>query len=200
MNGNNGAAMSAANFRANAGRASNSEFDGEEMLPQLDEMLAPDEFGLIGDLGNEDDDDEFSPETAKLARLAITPRQRYMLWRLDRSIESLKALAAKSNEHGEERVPDEVWRRLGDEALGLDAAKGSSAKKPDAPSKPTSRKSVAGELAGIKSGLAILHEIALLQSSMEGEIATAKQHMDNAAKSAKSIASVSLRFGFKRPA
>ena len=198
MNANKGGAASAANGNGGSGRDWQRDGDGEGMLPQLDDMLAPGDFGQLGDLGNEGDDCDGGPDVAKAGAASIAARKSSTLWSFDRSIECMRALARiKRSEEG--RVPDDVWRRLADEALGLSNAKGGAGEATGAPSNPVPLESVEDGLCDIKRGLALLHEIALLQSQLDGEIATAKQHIDNAAKSAKSIARVSIRFGLKRP-
>lgn len=106
---------------AGHGPVSKSDDDYEHMVPQLDDLLSPDEMEELGDLGNEGDDLD-SPEVARLASLPLSPRQFLLLHRMDQAIKQFKAaLRAKQSrmEASAERVPEEVWRRLGDDALGI---------------------------------------------------------------------------------
>jgi len=94
----------------------------EHMVPQLDDLLSPDDMEQAGDLGGEGDDLD-SPEVALLKSLPLTPRQFFLFHRMDQAIKQFKAAIGTRRaraEQGEERVPDEVWRRLGDEALGIE--------------------------------------------------------------------------------
>lgn len=115
-----GVAASAVNH-AGHGPVSKTDDDYEHMVPQLDDLLSSDEMEELGDLGNEGDDLD-SPEVARLASLPLSPRQFLLLHRMDQAIKQFKAaLRAKQSrmEGSAERVPEEVWRRLGDEALGI---------------------------------------------------------------------------------
>lgn len=115
-----GVTASAVNH-AGRGPLAKGEEDYEHMVPQLDDLLSPDEMEELGDLGNEGDDLD-SPEVARLASLPLSPRQFLLLHRMDQAIKQFKAaLRAKQSrmEASAERVPEEVWRRLGDEALGI---------------------------------------------------------------------------------
>ena len=105
--------------RIGAGRGQEDDF--EHMVPQLDDLLSPDEMEQAGDLGG-DGDDLDSPEVARLAGLPLSPRQFFLLHRMDQAIKQFKSTfraRRPSVEDEQERVPDEVWRRLGDEALGI---------------------------------------------------------------------------------
>ena len=97
------------------------EDDFEHMVPQLDDLLSQDEMEQAGELGG-DGDDLDSPEVARLAGLPLSPRQFLLLHRMDQAIKQFKSTfraRRPSFEDEQERVPDEVWRSLGDEALGI---------------------------------------------------------------------------------
>lgn len=99
----------------------------EDMLPILEDWLTPDEVEQIGDLGG-GDDDVAGPEQVKEVH-AGGPREAYLVARVKEACRALAAHRAKRRTAIDEegaRVPDEVWRRLGDEALGLSDPAGRS--------------------------------------------------------------------------
>lgn len=176
---------------ANGGK---QEGEGEEMLPLLDDLLAPDEIEHIGDLGNGDDDDE-GPEAARLDWMPGSPRERYLLKRFDECIDMMKAAVAKRKAAREERVPEEVWRRLGDEALGL-APSGK-------PGVRASERADPAELDGFaefKRGLAVLHEVAVLQAKFDDEMNEARRRIDQAREAMGAVAKIALKAGRRRAA
>lgn len=184
-------ARMAANGEMDSGWTVHPEDDGEEMLPVLDDWLAPDEIEQIGDVGGNGDDHD-GPEQARMRWLSMNPREFFLLSRMDEAIKQFKAAIAKrrSGLTGEARVPDEEWRRLGDEALGLvrkePVAVGSRRNERDLSALGTDE---------FTRDIAVLKEVVLLETRVAYEIGMAKHHMERAMESTRAITRLTIEAG-----
>jgi len=102
---------------------SQGDCDGQDdMLPILDDWLLPEEMEQIGDLGN-GLDDAAGPTQTDRANVDCEGAA-HVAGRLAEARRALDALGltrwSAPGREGE-RIPEDVWRRLGDEALGLAA-------------------------------------------------------------------------------
>lgn len=189
MKEKNGGEYGTTNGGMDSGWTVYPEDDGEQMLPILDDLLAPDEIEQIGDVGGGDDDHD-GPEMARLRRLPMNPREFFFLSRMDEAIKQFKAAIAKrrSGLTGEERVPDEEWRRLGDEALGL-VRKGPMT----AQACVEARELNALGNAEFNRAIAFLKEVVLLEEKVSYEIGMAKHHMQMAIEATRAISRLTAK-------
>ncbi len=193
MKAMNGGVYGATNDEMNSGWTVGPEDDDEEMLPILDDWLAPHEIEQIGDIGGGGDDAKAdAPEMARMRWLPMNPREFFLLSRMDEAIKQFKAAIAKrrSGLTGEERVPDEEWRRLGDEALGL-VRKGPMT----AQACVDARDLNALGTAEFNRAIAFLKEVVLLEEKVSYEIGMAKHHMQMAMEATRAISRLTAKSG-----
>lgn len=191
MRSKSGGARVKANGGMDLGWPVHPEDDGEEMFPVLDDLLAPDEIEQIGDLGT-DGDDADGPEMARTKWTPMNPREFFLLSRMDEAIKQFKAAIAKrrSRLSGEERVSDEEWRRLGDEALGL------VQKAPKATN--TRCNELDTETLGtteMDRGIEFLKDVVVLETRVTFEIGMAKHHMERAMEATRAISRLTMKTG-----
>lgn len=189
MKAKSGGVYGATNDGMDSGWTVYPENDGDEDLPVLDDWLAPDDVEQIGDVGGDSDDTD-GIEMPKTRWFPLNPREFFLLSRMDEGIKQFKTAIAKrrSGLTGEERVPDEEWRRLGDEALGL------VQKRPVA-SKPNGNEhdSNASGTVGFNRDIAVLKEAVVLETRVAYEIGMAKHHMERAIEGARAITRLRIK-------
>lgn len=193
MKAKSGGVYGATNGGMDSGWTVGPEDDDEEVLPILDDWLAPDEIEQIGDVGGGGDDaNADDPEMARMRWLPMNPREFFLLSRMDEAIKQFKAAIAKrrSGLTWEEKVPDEEWRRLGDEALGL-VRKGPMAAK----TRGEERDLNALGSAEFNRGIAVLKEVVILETRVTYEIGMAKHHMERAMEATKAISRLTDKSG-----
>lgn len=191
MKAKSGGAYGATNGGMDSGWTVHREDDGEEMLPVLDDWLAPDEIEQIGDVGGGGDDHD-GPEMARMRQLPMNPREFFLLSRMDEAIKQFKAAIGKrrSGLTGEERVPDEEWRRLGDEALGL-VQKGPEAANTRCKDQDTETLGTAE----MDRGIELLKDVVALETRVTFEIGMAKHHMERAMEATRAISRLTMKTG-----
>ena len=191
MKSKSGGARGAVGGGVDSGWQVHTDDGGEEMLPVLDDLLAPDEVEHIGDLGA-DGDDADGPEMARTKWIPMNPREFFLLSRMDEAIKQFKAAISKrrSGLTGEERVSDEEWRRLGDEALGLALKERKLAKQ-----KCNGRNAGTLGPAEMDRDIEFLKDVVVLETRVTYEIGMAKRHMERAMEATKAISRLTMKSG-----
>ena len=102
------------------GQSSTEPVEDDGILVTDDDLLFGEEAGDIGDLGNEFDDID-ALIAYELDGLQGGPtRKSWMAHRVSESLRGLKGLRSRpADPWPKDRVPEKLWRMLGDQALGL---------------------------------------------------------------------------------
>lgn len=102
------------------GQSSTAPAEDDDILVTDEDLLSGEEAGDIGDLGNEFDDID-ALIAYELDVLQSSPTRKS--WMAHRALEALRGLKHLRSRPAEpwpkDRVPEKLWRMLGDQALGL---------------------------------------------------------------------------------
>lgn len=187
--------LAASGSHRNGGTAAAKGFEGNgadgDLIPVIDDPLDPDDLDHLGDLGGDGDDTD-GPEIAQRQHGWLSIREFYLLRRAQvaarQFLEHARKRKGAAEEEERDRIPDEEWRRMADEALGI-----APAPQLDPAKEEGCRQCRREGFAGFASGIDGLGQIHSLEEALGKEVELARAQLDRVHLAGKALAQFAMQ-------